>query len=396
MKILISSLIDLQKSSHNSRLHQFIKLLSNRHEISIISINDWWKGKWDCKSEEYQSDFKYLFHNIDYTYLTTKKISPVLQEIASVTKPRSIEAILKKDFDIHFCYNCLFSGYVLSRSLKSKGVNTIYDLADDLPGMTRTSPQIPGLFRSLGGSVSAILLQKNIKLSKKVTCTTESLSQAYHIPREKSVLIPNGVDTNLFRRYKTEDIKSELGFYDNSFIVGHVGVLREWLDFEPLFKAFSTLTKLYNMKLLIVGSGIGFNETVGLAEKYNIAQNIIFTGTVPYSQVARYISCMDVGIIPFKLDDVSQNSMPLKLFEYMACEKPIISTKVRGIVDSFQDMVLYASNSDDYFQRIKELYFDEGLRKSLGLNGRIKVANDYNWSKIALDLEKLLGESVNI
>lgn len=394
MKILISSLIDLQKSSHNSRLHQFLKHLSKRHDISIISINDWWKAKWDNRSEKYQKDLKHLFDNIDYAYLTDKKISPVLQEVASVIRPRSIKAILDNEYDIHFSYNCLFSGYVISKSLNSKGVNTIYDLADDLPGMVRTSPQIPGPFKLLGGSVSAMVLRKNIELAKKVTCTTESLSRTYHIPNNKSVLIPNGVDTNLFKKYKSEIIKSELGIDGNCFIVGHVGVLREWLDFEPLFKAFRTLAGTYNMKLLIVGGGKGYNETVKLAEKYDVAQNVIFTGTVPYSQVAHYISCMDVGIVPFKLDDVSQNSLPLKIFEYMSCEIPVISTNVRGIFENFHDTVLYASNSDDYIQRIRELYLDEGMRQSLGIDGRKRVVNEFDWLKIAPKLEKLIGELV--
>lgn len=393
MKILISSLIDLQKSSHNSRLHQFVKYLSAKHEISVLSINDWWKVRWDEQSTEYQKDFGYLFEGIDYTYLTEKKISPVLQDVASIIEPKSIKSILKRDYDIHLSYNCLFCGYVISRNLNSKGVNTIYDLADDLPEMTRTSPQIPEPLKSLGGLVSRVVLRKNIRLAKKVTCTTESLSNIYRVPENKSVLIPNGVDTRLFKKYKSEGIKNKLGIEDCSFIVGHVGVLREWLDFEPLFEAFKTLSDLYNMKLLIVGGGIGYDETTKLAQKFGISRNVVFTGTVPYSHVPYYISCMDVGIIPFKLNEVSQNSLPLKLFEYMACEKPVISTNIKCITDNFNDLVLIASSSENYIDRIRELYLNEKLKESLGIRGRTKVVNNFDWSEIVLKLDKLINES---
>lgn len=392
MKILISSLIDLQKSSHNSRLHQFIKHLSGKHEISVVSINDCWKAKWDPKSKEFQHDFKYLLDNINYIYLTDKKISPILQEMTSVIGPSSIKGLLKRDYDIHFSYNCLFCGYAITKRLNLKGVNTIYDLADDLPGMARTSPQIPGPFKPLGGLVSEMVLRKNIALAKKVTCTTESLSRSYDVPGDKSVLLPNGVDTDLFKNYNSDNIKNELQIDNDCFIIGHVGVLREWLDFEPLFKAFKVISDSHNMKLLIVGGGIGYEDTVRLAQKYDILKNVIFTGTVPYSQVPCYISCMDTGIIPFKSDEVSQNSLPLKLFEYMACEKPVISTNVKGITENFGDMVLYAQNYEDYIQRISELHADEDLKKALGTAGRKRVIDDFDWSKVTLKLEKLIRD----
>jgi glycosyltransferase involved in cell wall biosynthesis len=392
VKILISSLLDLQKSSHNSRLHQFIKHLSVKHDISVVSINDWWKAKWDKKSAEYQKDFEGLFNDINYTYLTDREISPILQEITSVVEPSSIKNILKNDYDIHFSYNCLFCGYAISKRLNSRGVNTIYDLADDLPGMARTSPQIPGPLKPLGGFVSAAMLRKNIKLAKKVSCTTRYLSNTYQVPSDKSVLIPNGVDTDLFKNYNSNGLKSELNIDDDCFVVGHIGVLREWLDFEPLFEAFRLLSNRRKMKLLIVGGGIGFDETVGLANKYGISKSVIFTGTVPYSLVPHYISCMDAGVIPFKLDEVSQNSLPLKLFEYMACEKPVISTYVEGIRENFGDMVLYASDYADYAKRIGELHADEDFKNTLGAAGRKRVLNDFGWSKISLKLERLFED----
>jgi len=392
MKILISSLIDLQKSSHNSRLHQFIKNLSGKHEISVVSINDYWKEKWDPKSKEFQDDFKHLLDNINYIYLTDKKISPILQEMTSVIEPSSIKALLREDYDIHFSYNCLFCGYAITKRLNLKGINTIYDLADDLPGMARTSPQIPGPIKPLGGLVSKMVLKKNIALAKKVTCTTESLSRYYEIPCDKSMLLPNGVDTELFKNHISGNIKNELHIDNDYFIIGHVGVLREWLDFDALFKAFKILSVSFKMKLLIVGGGIGYEDTVRLAYKYDIIRNVIFTGTVPYSQVPRYISCMDVCIIPFKLDEVSQNSLPLKLFEYMACEKPVISTNVKGIKENFGDMVLYASNCDDYVERMRELHADENIKKALGTAGRKRVIDDFDWSKVTLKLEKLIED----
>jgi len=366
------------------------------HEISVLSINDWWKSNWDDKSKEYQDDFQHLFDNIESMYLTDKKISPVLQELLCIVRPKKIEKILKKsDFDIHFSYNSLLCGYVVSKYFNSRNVNTIYDIADDLPEMARTSPQIPWPLKPFSGLASSLVLKENIKLAKKVTCTTDSLIASCKIPNNKSVLIPNGVDTELFREYPSCNLRAKLGI-DNCFVIGHVGVLREWLDFRPLFSAFRTLSKSMDSRLLIVGGGIGYDETVRLAEEYGISKSIVFTGTVPYSQVPYYISCMDVGVIPFKQDRVSQNSLPLKLFEYMACNKPVISTNVQGVIENFKNSVLYASNSEDYINKIQTIFLDDELKKHLGSKGRSLVVTNYDWRIITESLENLFENSEGV
>ncbi len=84
MNILITSIVDLKKSQHN-RPHQFAKYLSNTHDVTILSINDWWKGGQD-DLESYSKEFDELFDRIDYYYLTDKKTSPITQEIFSKKK----------------------------------------------------------------------------------------------------------------------------------------------------------------------------------------------------------------------------------------------------------------------------------------------------------------------
>lgn len=390
MKILVTSIVDIRKSAHNSRLHQFLKYLSKRHKITVLCINDKWKSDWDDRSVEYYKDFEQSLSGIKILYLTERRLSPVLQEIFSVATVNSILREIKNNkFDLHFNYNTLIFGYIVARKLKQAGVNTVYDLADDLPEMIRTSPQIPNLLKPIGGFVGNIAVSKNIEISKRVTFTTYSLRSSYDIPPDKSELIPNGVDTELFRRYPPDELKRELGI-NNCFVVGYAGVLRERLDLDTLFKAVKQLTDRLEIRLLIVGGGIGYEENVNLARKYGLLKNIVFTGTVPYTQLPKYISCMDVCVIPFKSNTVSQNSLPLKLFEYMACEKPVISTKLEGVMAAVQDRVLYVSNAEEYKDKIIELYKDSEFCRRLGREGRGIVEKDYNWSKIISRLEEVL------
>jgi glycosyltransferase involved in cell wall biosynthesis len=377
MEILITSIVDLKKSQHN-RPHQFVKYLAKNHEITVLSINDWWKGnQGDLVS--YSMDFNEVFEKIDYHYLTERHISPILQEVLFTKKIRELS---KEDFDVHLNYNCLVSGYRASKTFK-----TVFDLADDLPEMIAMSPQIPNFLRPFGRLLGNFYLKKDIKHANYVTLTDKSLKSTFNISDAKAKIVPNGVDTTNFKN----DPKAKEKLNLDGFIVGYVGVLRGWVDFKPVFKALKHLNN--GIKLLIVGSEGRFNENKELAKKCGVANRVIFTGMVPYSQVPQYISAMDIGIIPFKEGEVSFNALPIKLFEYFACEKPVISSELIPIKSNFSDVVLFASNTKDYINNIQMLYQDEELRKKLGQRGR-KISENYDWKNISKKLEKILINAV--
>jgi len=376
MKILITSSVDPMKSAH-SRLHEFLRYLSEKHKVTVLSINDWWKsGQTDVKL--YNEDFKDMFKKINILYLTNKKISPILQEIFSINSPNKLDG----KFDIHLNYASFICGYSIA---KKTHIPTIYDIADDWVEMTRKSSQIPSILRPTGASLLRIIVQKNIKISTKITYTTEFLKNLHRIPDEKSTLIPNGVDTNLFRNYG--NTKEELGL--EGFIIGYVGVLREWVDLEPVFRALRDLNK--EIKMVVVGKEGQFKENVNLAKNCGVYDRVIFTGMVPYSLVPKYISAMDICLIPFKRGAISENALPLKLFEYMACEKPVLSTELPGVKAIAGDKVLYASTRDEYREKILGLYKDEELRFKLGEEGRQLVEENYDWGKIVGEMEGILS-----
>jgi glycosyltransferase involved in cell wall biosynthesis len=392
MKILVSSIVDLEKTAHN-RLHQFIKHLSTNHEITVLSINDWWKTS-QTDTNIYNKDFRDVLGKIRIEKFSRRKASPIHQEILSIrTIPKLLKEVGYRDFDVHLNYNTLFSGYFVAKKMHSIGICTIYDLADDLPEMIRTSPQINYLFRNIGGFVGTIMVRKNIALARKVTHTTLSLKSDYSITDEKSELLPNGVDIDLFKNYDSDGIKERLDITDD-FVIGYVGVLREWVDLRPIFEAVKDIEKEYKVKLLIVGEEGRLKENKSLAEKLGIRDKVMFTGTVPYTEVPKYISSMDVCLIPFDTGGVSRNALPLKLFEYMACKKPVISTKLIGVEDAVGDRVFYASDKEQFKDQIIRLYNDDDLRKKMGTEGRKFVEQNYSWSKITGLLDAILEENI--
>ena len=384
MRILVTSTIDLRRSAHN-RLHEFVEHLSHRHDVTVLSIRDWWKAQ-QTDVSQYSHGLENLWQRVDIQYFTDRKISPIVQELLSVA---TLGNILRKlgHFDVHFSYNTLVSGLYTALRLKAQGIGTVYDLADDLPAMIGTSPQIPPVLRPLGGSFAWLMIRCNLALSEKVTLTTQALSLPRAF-RDKYITLPNGVDIAQFSKKNSDELREQLGLID-SFVFGYVGVLREWIDLEPTIRALASLRdKGRKVKLLIVGEEGGLEGPQALVERYNVSDSVVFTGTVPYAKVPWYISCMDLGLIPFKRNAVTIGALPLKLLEYMACQVPVLASRLPGIEQAVGDRVLYATTADEIVCAINSLQ-----QKSLDqwqVEDRRFIEENFDLKQITSSLEHTL------
>jgi len=370
MKILVTSMTDLKASQHN-RPHQFVRYLAKKHDVTVLSINDWWKNGQRADAT-YKLGFDDFFDQIDYRYLTHRKISPIAQEVLF---HQAGYDLLNEGFDVQLNHHSLVTGYELSKRL-----GTVFDIADDLPAMIKDSPQIPRPLRPYGYALGSYFLRKGIAQAQHITLTCEALRKKYRIPASKSSLLQNGVDLNAFKNNN-----GETSIDSDGFIVGYVGVLREWVDFEPVFKALKMVDK--RIKIVVVGKEGFLKETVDLARTCGVADRVKFTGQVDYANVPHHIAAMDVCLIPFKSNEISAGAVPLKLFEYMACGKPVISTKLQGVEAVAHDVVQYCSCVEDYAEVMTRLYEDEMLRKRIGRQGEELISTKYDWENISKELE---------
>lgn len=390
MNILITSIIDVEWTP-NSRLHQFIKHLSYNHSIYLIEINDSWKSK-NIKANIKNTDFNKYLDNITIFKFTEKDIPPVKQELFSWRLLSKIQKDIPfKDIDVHLNYNSLLSGRYIAKKIEKYGINTVYDIADNLPEMISKTSQSSIIAAKAGWFIGKVMIKKNIKQAKYVTFITPSLKKNVSIPDEKAVFIPNGVDTSLFKKMKlNQNIINSYDLKDN-FVLGFVGALREWVDFKPVFQAIKKLNEQsYNVKLLIVGEEDKINDIKSLTYKYKVNDDVVFTGAIPYHNLPMYMNCMDACLIPFSKDLIGQDSLPLKLFEYMACEKPVISTSLDGVYQAVGNRTIYASNSDQYIEKIRFLHDSPDEKDKLGKIGRKFTLDNFSWDNIMKDFEKTL------
>jgi glycosyltransferase involved in cell wall biosynthesis len=380
MRVLMTSHVDLRNSQHN-RPHEIVRHLAEKHDVTVISINDWWKGSQDS-SEKYRQEFKEVLSKIRYLYLTERRASLAAQELLS---RRPLREILKEDFDVHLNYDGLFVG--LSASKKYP---TVMDLADDVAAMMGESSQIPKSLRPLARGIGRAMIRKNIREADYVTLSTAGLKDLYRVPENKARIIPNGVDPDRFKNYGNTRYELNL----RGFNVGYVGVLREWVNLEPVFRALGAVNS--EIKMIVIGKEGRYDENISLAKQCAVSDRVNFIGTIPYRDIPRYICAMDVGIIPFEISAIADSAVPLKLFEYMACEKPVISTPIKGVESIAGDSVLYARGAAEWADAMRRLFEDGELCAALGKRGRKIVEDGYTWKRITTELESVLLETAGM
>lgn len=391
MKIIISSIIDVNRAANN-RLHQFIDHLSEAHEITVVCPRDSWRDS-QTNVSEYESNDAVSKENVKYIYLSESsfQISPILQEVFSEILLSIDSELDYSRYDVHLDYNTLLLGLAIDRRVRKHNIPTVYDLADDLPAMIRESPQIPRALGPIGERVGNKIIQRKITNAKKISYITEGLRQDMGVSSSRSHHIPNGVDSDSF----TPDVsKMDIEGWKKEFNIGYVGVTREWVDLTKLVQAVAQLRSSgTDAGLIIVGDEGGTDDAVHEAERLGIQEHCHFAGTVPYKSVPHYINSFDVGTIPFREGDIAENSLPLKLFEYMACHVPVVSSSIPGVEDAAGDLVGFTDSVEEWTEELAYLANNPDRRRELGEKGRFLVENSYSWDAIGEQMEVLLVET---
>lgn len=194
-----------------------------------------------------------------------------------------------------------------------------------------------------------------IKKADKTIYTSSGLKSYIEKFNKNCFYVPNGVDFNKFQGNFTRPSAFN-GI--NLPIAVYVGAIEKWFDYELLDFLSRELTEIH---FFIIGS-VKFKPQ----NFDNIKQrkNITFFGKVENSILPSYLKYSNIGIIPFRLDmDLVHSISPLKLYEYMACGLPVVSTKWKELefVNSpaflasnyleFKNNILRALEKHDNFSR---------------------------------------------
>jgi glycosyltransferase involved in cell wall biosynthesis len=168
--------------------------------------------------------------------------------------------------------------------------------------------------------------------------------------------------------------------------VGFVGAFEYWVDFDLVLRIAK---KIPEATFLLVGGGRLLKYVRDEAARMRL-NNVYLTGPLGYRDAMNYVAGMDVCLLPFTHSPVSDGSCPLKLFEYAAQRKPIVSTSTREVKKIGSGWIHFADDTDDFAEGIQSLLMDCKAAERAGEAGRTLVEKIYNWPKLARQFEELL------
>jgi hypothetical protein len=250
----------------------------------------------------------------------------------------------------------------------------IYDITDDLPAYKKEDPEKYNHIKKCTEDI--------IGKSDYVIVTASSLYDKYKDMSLNIKLIPNGYDPNIFLSkdmHVPTDIKEIKGP-----VIGFIGTLFTFLD----FKLIEYVIKQNPDKSFVF---------IGNCEKYveaewkgitNTYKNVYWLGRKNKEDIPSYVHRFDVCINPFKVDDVSRSVSPLKVFEYLAMRKPVVSVKMESLEkEEIAPLIYFASSYQDFNAKLNDAlrYKDINSEKS-----NYPLIANYSWDNLFRKLNEVV------
>jgi glycosyltransferase involved in cell wall biosynthesis len=189
--------------------------------------------------------------------------------------------------------------------------------------------------------------------------------------------LPHGVDVDLFREASDNDVQLEEVINVPKPIAGYYGTMSASNDIELLSWCARHLPKV---SFVLAGqiTGGDYSELARLP-------NVYLLGKLPYEKIPSLCAKFDVCMLQWKVREWIRHCNPLKMMEYMASGRPIVSVPIPEIVDRYSDVVSVAYSKEDFCEAISwELKNDTPQRS----NRRIRIAEKHNWDSHVEEISK--------
>ena len=169
-----------------------------------------------------------------------------------------------------------------------------------------------------------------------------------------TVYSPHGVDVALFEQAMDPALAVAEGAKSLKHpVIGFFGVMEAWVDRELL--AYLARARPQWTFLIIGWVAVDVTELQSFP-------NVVFVGTQRYETLPQWAKAFDVAIIPFHQNELVRNVNPLKLREYLATGKPVVSVWMPE-VERFSEYVGIARTHDVFLDKIEEALKDDSEAK---------------------------------
>lgn len=397
MKILVVQESDWLAWGVHQQHHLMERLSLRGHEVRVVDFEITWRRK---PRREFYSKRKVF----DGVCKACKGAS------VKVTRPAILKFPLLDYFSIAFTHATeihreieefkpdviiglgILNTFIAMQIAKRHKIPFVYYLIDALHTL------IP--FRQLR-FLGKILESDTLKWSDAVCVINEELKR-YAVEMgaqsDKVHVVRAGIDTERFNPdVDGHMMREKLGIGRDDVVLFFMGWLYSFSGLREVAIELAKVRDVYpNVKLLIVGEGDVYHELQQIKKDCSL-QQLVLVGWQPYAKIPEYIAASDICLLPAHNNEVMRNIVPIKMYEYMACGKPVISTMLSGIIKEFGDKngVIYVDQPVEVLEKVIELTNDDVSVREHGNKAR-KLVEKYSWNKITDEFENILQATVSV
>jgi len=248
----------------------------------------------------------------------------------------------------------------------------LYDCMDDVLA-----------FPTNGSRRDSLMANENelINASSHVFCSSGNLREKL-IARaghpEKYAVVYNALEPSAFSSFSDN---AETGVKEGHYVLGYVGTISSWFDFEALAKIVDAFPLV---EIHLIG------PIENLCVVWPDHERIKYFGAVRHGDIQKLVSAFDALLMPFTVTDLIHSVDPIKLYEYVFFGKPIVSVRYSEI-ERFSGFVDFYTDHNELMS-ILNRYLTEGFRKKYSEDDRLRFIASNTWSNRVSRIEEVLSE----
>jgi glycosyltransferase involved in cell wall biosynthesis len=202
----------------------------------------------------------------------------------------------------------------------------------------------------------------------------------------KLAILPSGANTELFAPLPPSRCRRQLGLAPSGRYVGFVGTLLSHQGIDVLIDAAAEMdTPPEGCTFVIIGEGPMRGPWQEAAARRGLGERFLFPGEVPYADVPTWLSAMDLCVAPYRRSAGLRS--PVKIFDYLACGKPVVASQIPGTTDVFEGVpaVLLVAPEDPsaLAMAIAQILGDTHRSHAMSAMARPFVQNGYDRRALA-------------
>ncbi|SFI65545.1 glycosyltransferase family 4 protein [Thermoflavimicrobium dichotomicum] len=257
------------------------------------------------------------------------------------------------------------------RLAKKTNKPVIYDAHEDLPKQIYTKMWIPGYLR---GSLSRLVHWIEKRWARKlaaVITATEPIANQFQTAKQVTVI----------KNYPLAMPKVDRDENEKNIIL-YIGGISYLRGYREMIQMMDYIPRELNAELHLVGP-LQHIAPADCDEKELLKKNVYLHGRVPFEEVKHWLAKGKVGLVCLHPTQNYPESLPIKMFEYMAAGLPLVASNFpqwKEIVETSQSgFTVDPLNPEEMADKVTRLLSDSSLRKKMGQNGRKAHEEVYNW-----------------